>query len=253
MRFDFRQDIAFHSDGLFVKLYLSELEEDIDMRRTNYRQIITILTTLVIFSGCQSAQFMAQPTNGATVMPDGRMALLSIEGLAISAYKTKTPYGLGDKITTFHTTLINQTDHPIEFIPKQYLLFDQNNRQYLALTKPDLSEAAGMRSRPHGSVAWGFGGGTFHSRSFYHAHYYANPYWDYGRYRQAYQGLLAKALPIHPITIYPHAMTGGNIYFAVSPKSLRNVRLNIVRFSSRPSRETTPRTIPYSIEFDVIK
>ncbi len=225
------------------------------MGRTKYQLVIVILSTLIIFSGCQTAQFMAQPANGVTVMPDGRMASLSLEGLAISVYNTKTPYGLGDDITTFHTTLINQTDQPIEFIPRQYLLFDQNNRQHLALTKPDLSEAAGMRARPHGSMAWGFGGGAFHSRSFYHVHYYANPYWNYDpwRYRSAYQGLLANALPIHPITIYPHAMIDGNIYFAVSPKSLRNVRLNIVRFSSRPSRDTTTRTIPYSIEFEIIK
>jgi len=225
------------------------------MIRINYHQMITFFITLILFSGCQSFQFAALPTNGVTVMPNGRMGSLSLEGLAISAYSTKTPYDLGDKITTFHTTLINQTDQPIEFIPKQYLLFDQNNRQYLALTKPDLSEAAGMGGRPHGSMAWGIGGGTFRSRSFYHAHYYANPYWDYDpwRYRRAYQGLLAKALPIHPITIYPHAMIDGNVYFAVSPKYLRHIRLNIVRFSNRPSRETTTRTIPYVIEFNVIK
>ena len=225
------------------------------MKSTLFYQVIVAVITLLMLSGCQSAQFAARPTNGATVMPDGRMAVLSIEGLAISAYKTDTPYGLGNKITTFHTTLINQTDKPIEFIPKQYFLFDQSNRQYMALTKPDLSEAAAMGRGPHGSVAWGIGGGTFHSRSFYHVHYYSNPYWDYDpwRYRRAYQGLLAKALPIHPITIYPHAMFEGNIYFAVPTKFLRNVHLNIVRFANRPDRETPTRTIPYSIEFDVIK
>ncbi len=208
-----------------------------------------------LFSACATPQFMVQPSEGVTIMPDGKMATLSHEGLAISVYRIPTPYDLNDKITTFRVSLINQTDNPIEFIPKQYLLFDQNNRQFLALTKSDLTEVAETRGGPHGSMSWGFGFGTFRSHSIYSMHYYSNPYWGYDPWvaRRSYQGLLAKALPIFPITVFPRAIVEGNLYFAVDPGWLRNVRLQITRLSTRPDSEQRSIEIPYIIQFTVIQ
>lgn len=216
------------------------------------RVILAVLAGLL--SGCASSQFMAKPGNGVTIMPDGKMATIGQNGLAISATKINTPYGLSDRIVTFQVTLINQTDQPIEFIPKQYLLFDQNNRQFLALTKPDLSEAAG-NSPPRGSVSWGFGMGTFHSHSMWGMHYYSSPYWfnDPWFPRQSYQGLLAKALPIQPVTVFPHAMLDGNIYFAVPPSTLTAARLQIVRYSQIPEKDSATEEIPYCFDYSVVR
>ncbi|MGC9326399.1 MAG: hypothetical protein ACP5I1_02080 [Candidatus Hinthialibacter sp.] len=210
----------------------------------------------VLLTSCASPQFMAQPNHGATVLPNGKTASLTLEGLAINATQINSPSGLSSKITTFHVALINQTDQPIEFIPHQYLLFDQNNRQYLALTKPDLTEAAARASRtPYGAASWGFGMGSFHRRSIYSLHYYSNPFWVHDPWfdRRTYQGILAKSLPIHPFIIHPHAIVEGDIYFAVQASSLGKARLQIIRLSHIPQKDSPAREIPYLFDFNVVK
>lgn len=206
-------------------------------------------------SGCATPQFIAQSSNGVVVTPDGKMATMSLRGLAVNAVKIDTPYGLSDRIITFRISLINQTDQSIDFIPKQYLLFDQINRQYLALTKPDLTEAAERDGSPHGAMSWGFGMGTFHSRSMFGMHYYSAPFWydDPFYPRRSYQGLLAKALPIHPITVFPRAIVDGNVYFAVPPSSVQSARLQITRLSRIPSDNTPAEEIAYQFEFTVLR
>lgn len=233
---------------------MSTLAEERSMKTKFIRNLIILAVLAGFLGGCASSQFMAQPGDGVTIMPDGKMASIAQNGLAITATKTGTPYGLNDRIVAFQVTLINQTDAPIEFIPKQYLLFDQNNRQYLALTKPDLSEAAG-NGAPRDSAFWGFGMGTFHSHSMIGMHYYSSPYWfnDPWFPRQSYQGLLAKALPIHPVTVFPHAMMDGNIYFSVPPSALTAARLQIVRLSRIPEKDSPAEEIPYCFDYSVIR
>jgi len=228
------------------------------MRAASFRtfaHFVFITLAMGLFFACASPQFYARPGEGVTIMPDGKTASIIQEGLALHAAKINTPYGLGSKIVTFRVTLVNPTDTPIEFIPKQYYLFDQNNRQYLALTKPDLSEAADLGGRPGGSISWGFGMGTFHSRSMYALHYYSNPYWynDPWGPRRSYQGLLGKALPIHPVTVFPHAQLEGNVYFAVPPSTFWTARLQIVRFAEIPEPEKPVREITYCLDFTVEK
>ncbi|MBN2326880.1 MAG: hypothetical protein JXR73_06980 [Candidatus Omnitrophica bacterium] len=223
------------------------------MKRSN---ILILFGLPLLFTSCASPQFIAQPTQGATVLPSGKVASLSREGLTINASKTNSPSGLSDKITTFHVALINQTDHPIEFIPHLYLLFDQNNRQHLALTKPDLTEAAARASRPpYGAASWGFGVGSFHRSSIYSFHYYSDPFWIHDPWfdRRTYQGILARSLPIHPFTVYPHAIVEGDVHFVVKASSLVKARLQITRLTRIPEKESPAREIPYIFDFNVVK
>ena len=91
---------------------------------------------------CSSPQFIGMPTQDASIIPGGTMVVVSKEGLAISACKVPTPYGQGNRILAFSVELINQTDQPIEFLPKDIFLFDQLNRQFPPLPPEALIEAS---------------------------------------------------------------------------------------------------------------
>lgn len=205
---------------------------------------------------CASPQFLAEPSDGVFVAPNRLMASSAKDGIAISAQQIETPYGLYNRITTFHITIINQTDNPIEFIPREYVLFDQLQRQYFALSKLDLTEAAaaGMYA---GRIHWGVGYG-FHHYHYPYRHYsfYAyNPFfYSYPEpYPVSYRGLISNALPINPFKIFARATYEGNLYFPVPPKSLQQARVRITRLKERPRQSEPPVEIPYTFVFSVIQ
>lgn len=218
-----------------------------------YKLSIPFITICLFLSACSSPQFIARETPGSQVIPDKSMIISSKEGLAISVRKTITPYAQGSKIIAFGIELINQTDHPIDFIPKDAFLFDQNNRQFPALPKEALLEAS-MTGRDR----WANGGMSFGWSSGWRPGYYGSwwhsfgPYWDTPA-PQRYEGMVGQALPTKPITIQPHARVSGNLYFGVPLKSISFAHLQISRFTKIPQKGyPEPRSIVYDFEFDVV-
>ncbi len=221
----------------------------------HYSRIIVLLI-LPLFASCASIQMAAVPEPGVTVSPDGSMASASKEGMAISVAKAETPHNLDKRLTTFNVTIINQTDQNYEFIPKEFVLFDQMNRQFLALGPDALVEAAVTGSGTVTHAHWGVGYHYYHPGFFYHGYY--SPFWydpwPVYSYSRPYRALLAKALPIRPISVYPHSTVSGYVYFGISAEYLERVTLKITRFAERPTPENpSPREIPNEFRFNVFK
>lgn len=215
--------------------------------------IALFLSVGLLLTGCATTKMTARPSEGATTTPNGTFSIVGQEGVVISAAYTTTPYKIKG-ITTFFVEVFNNTANTIEFLPKPYLLFDQSGSQYLAMGPNAISEAASSGSYRNGYYSFGFGYGpygTFHSHSLMYGYPgYYEPYYFTGR---KYQGMIAKALPVRPITIHPHAKISGNVYFAVNPKSLQTAELVITRMAQMPhTNEPPPRDIEYRFPFDVV-
>ncbi|RJP18291.1 MAG: hypothetical protein C4527_29270 [Candidatus Omnitrophota bacterium] len=195
---------------------------------------------------------IAIPQPGMNVTPNGSMATISQGGLAVSVAQAKTPYDLDRRLTAFDVTLINQTDQDLEFIPKDVVLFDQVNRQFFALGPNAIYEAAVAGRDYVGHVGLGFGYHHFH-RGYgfgYYAPVWIDPWPVYSS--RPYQALIAKALPIRPIVIYPRSMVSGSVYFGIAGKGLQSVHLSISRFTSRPTPENPhPPELTYLFPFNV--
>jgi hypothetical protein len=214
----------------------------------------SLLVCLLLCSGCATRKFHAIQTPDANVTPDQSLVMIAREGLAISVAKTRTPYGHESRIVSFEVTLINQTDEPLEFIPKDAFLFDQKNRQVPALSKEALMEASTRREkRWSGAIGWGWGYGPGYRRSMVHGswwHSFGSPSpWDAPR---RYEGMVGKAMPFTPVTIFPQARLSGHLYFEARVKELTAVQLRITRLKEMPQpNQTAPREIVYTYQFAV--
>ncbi len=217
--------------------------------------IFLLIGVSILFSGCTTIEMTAVPKPGVSVSPSGEMASVSKEGLAISVSEAETSSKLKRVLTPFNVVLINQTDHEMEFIPKDILLFDQNNRQFFALKKDALIEAAVSGSEYIGHMSWGVSYHHYYPGYGFYGHYY--PWWHDPWpvvYTRPYRAILAQALPIRPITLKPHSTVSGNIYFGVSKKFLQSVRLELTRFAQMPTpSDSNPREIMYTFHFNVIR
>lgn len=218
-----------------------------------YPIFIVFFGLFIFCSGCATTQFVAVPKEGVTVTPGGTFAIVGREGVTISAAHIKTPRSIR-QITTFYLEIYNNTDETIEFIPKPYLLIDQNGVQYLAMGPGAISEASSSGRYHHAYIGLGYRQRIYHG---WHHPYYPHhsflyhPSYYYGR---PYSGMLAKALPVRPITIQPLSKVTGNSYFAVNPSELTNVELIVSRFSEMPVKDQPePRKIEYAFEFDEIQ
>lgn len=206
----------------------------------------------LFLQGCATTTMIARPLEDSTTTPNGTFAIAAKEGFTLSVAHIKTPYSM-KSVTTFFVEVHNNTSSTVEFIPKPYLLFNQSGSQYMAMGPNALAEASASGSYRRGYYSMGFGHGpygSFHSQSLFYSYpgYYV-PHYS-GR---SYQGMIAKALPVHPMTIHPHAKVSGNVYFAVNPKYLDSVELLITRMAQMPrSNEPPPRDIEHRFAFDVI-
>ncbi len=214
----------------------------------NNIKFLLFVPLLLLQFGCATASFKAMPAQGITVSPDGEMASQSKGGIAISVRKSHITNRLSSKLTALKVTLINQTDHPIEFIPKEFLLFDQNERQFFALPKEAISEAA-HTGYSRTFISHGFG---YHPYYHHWGWHWGGPY--YLIERPYYRGIMADALPTGPIKIFPHAIVEGNLYFGVSSKWLDSFRFRITRYERFPKdKEDAPKEYTYEFPFAVIK
>ncbi len=221
---------------------------------------LQIFIGLILFlglylQGCAATKMVAVPTEEAQVTPNRTFAMVGKEGVNLSVTHTKTPYSI-DEITTFQVQVYNTLNSSVEFIPKSYLLFDLNGAQYQALGPNALAEASSSGSYHRNYYHFGFGYGYpyryHHSLHFHHGfgHHFYTPY-SYGR---RYKGMIAKALPLHPVTVHAKSRVAGNIYFPVNPKHLDRVEVLIVRLNEMPKDgQPQPREIEYRFAFDVVK
>ncbi|MFB3787586.1 MAG: hypothetical protein ACE15F_14590 [bacterium] len=202
----------------------------------------------LLTAACASPRFVAQPSPGANIVADSTMSSVSQAGLAISVRQDATPIALGNRITTFRITLINQTDQPLEFIPKEWVLLTGEGRQFPALSQQAVAEAAAHGSYRGSSAGWSVGYGSYDSSNA-NAAFFQSSYPGGGR--RASPGVLAQSLPLQPMTILPHATAEGLVYFAVAPRTLQSTRLRITRLSPGPNG--TSVEIPYDFVFAVVK
>lgn len=217
-----------------------------------------IFTVILIFlglwmQGCATTKMMAIPTDETTVTPDSTFGIVSKDGISVSAAFTKTPYSISS-ITTFYVEVYNNTDQAVEFLPKPYVLFDETGAQYLAMGPNALAEASMAGSYRNGYYSFGMGYGHPFGWGHSHSLFYSYPgYYDPPFSGRTYQGMIAKALPVYPMTVHPRAKVSGNVYFPVRPKRLEKVDLVITRMLSMPiNNQPAPREAEYRIAFDVV-
>lgn len=203
--------------------------------------------------GCATTKMAAIPGGDATVTPNGTFSIVEKEGVTISAAYTKTPYSI-NAITTFYVEVYNNTDQAIEFLPKPYLLFDETGAQYMAMGPNALAEASMAGSYRNGYYSMGFGYGHPFGWGHSHSLFYSYPgYYDPPFSGRTYQGMIAKALPVYPMTVHPRAKVFGNVYFPVRPKRLEKADLVITRMTSMPiNNQPAPREVEYRFAFDVM-
>lgn len=210
----------------------------------NIYQLFALLLIMII-AACATPQFVANPTQEAKPIPNTNKLSIQKGNIIINAGPVNTPAGLGQKITTIEVTLVNPTSQEVHFFPKDFLLFNQQDRQFYPLHREALTEAALSRAYRPGPYHLGYG---FYDGPFYHHYYRWGPGWyspSYGG--RSYQGLIAKALPLEPITIYPNSTVSGYLYYPVSPTSLDYFRVVISRFTERP---TGPEDLKPSVRYE---
>ena len=235
------------------KIYINSIVNIVGNTVTGMKTFSVILLCLGLFlHGCATTRMVALQGEEGTVTPNGIFSIVTKDGFTISVSHVKTPYSIRG-ITTFFVQVYNNTDETKEFFPKPYILFDQNGTQYYAMGPNALGEAAhsGGYSRSH--VGFGFGHG-FYSGGFMHYYHGFSPYhyppYVYGR---TYRGMIAKALPVHPLTVHARSRVAGNVYFPVNPNRLENVEVLVTRFAEMPvNGQPEPRGIDYWFKFDVI-
>ncbi|MDP8243415.1 MAG: hypothetical protein P9L94_04980 [Candidatus Hinthialibacter antarcticus] len=216
--------------------------------------VALFLLTPFLLTGCSTAQLMPISGPGVQVDPSGKVATIHGDVLTVRAGQIETPYRLDRKLTTVRMTIINPTDAPIEFMPKEIVLFDQDGTQYFPLTPDALIEAAESGARPRTFVTYGLG----YSRGYPYGHYW-NTHWYYAPFstttvQPSYQGLIAKALPIRPVTIHPESNITGNVYFPIAAKYMTNARVRLTRFLESPGPDNpNPPQEAYDFEFNVIE
>lgn len=209
---------------------------------------LAVAVLSLVLTACASPRFVAQPSPGVDIVAESTMSSISKEGMAISVRHASTPIPLGNKVTTFLVTLINQTDVPLEFVPKDFVLLTEKGRQYFAMSPPAVAEAAAQGTRRAATVGVGYGS---YNHSSFNAVYWESSY-PSGR-GQISSSVLAQSLPIQPLTIQPHSMVEGNVYFAVAPRTLHSVRMRITRLARVPGAQGASVEIPYEFVFAVLK
>ncbi len=211
-----------------------------------YRLLFAALACLS--AACASPRFVAEPSPGADIVAESTMSSVSKEGLAISVRHAATPIPLGNRVTTFLVSLINQTDRPLEFIPKEFVLLNEEGRPYSAMSQAAVAEAAASGSYRGSSVGWSVGYGSYDSAGA-NAAFFQSSYPRGGK--RSSPGVLAQSLPLQPATIPPRATVEGQVYFAVAPRTLRSVQMRITRLSPGPAGASAE--IPYDFVFAVLK
>lgn len=199
-------------------------------------------------AGCSTAQLVAQPGPGVQVDPAGTTATTRSGDLTIRAAHVEAPYSLDRRLTAVRLTLINSNPAPVEFIPKDVVLFDQYGAQHFALGPDALLEAAEARVRyPRSHITLGYGYSSYYHHG-YHHWYSPMPLYSSGR---SYEGLIARALPLRTLTVFPQSNVSGLVYFPIAADDMTSARLRVTRFL-RPPQPDAPAPPEESVEFSFV-
>ncbi|MBZ0258720.1 hypothetical protein K8I31_21825 [bacterium] len=222
------------------------------MKKQTFEIIALLIFAPVFLAGCSTAQLMPMSGPGVQVDPSGMVATIHGDVLVVRAGQVDTPYRLDRKLTTVKLTIINPTDAPVEFMPKEIVLFDQDGTQYYPLTPDALMEAVESGASPRTFISYGFG----YSHGYGH---YWDAHWVYSPFtattiKPSYQGLIARAFPIRPVTIHPESNITGNIYYPIAAKYMTHARMNLTRFLEAPAPDNpNPPQEAYEFEFNVVE
>lgn len=200
---------------------------------------ITVGLAIVVclLGGCATTRYMAIPSQQNDVDPSGTVATLTQGQLTLRVRQVESPRGMRSSITAFELTVINPTETVIEFIPKEFVLFTETGNQFFPLNPDALLEAANA-STSRSSVYMGYGYGSHYSRGYVGYNYGFGPPLHYHRPR--YEGVIARAFPLHPVPVYPGASVSGRLYFPFAAKDVDSPRLQIVRYIQAPSPDMPP-------------
>lgn len=224
------------------------------MNKQNLPIIAVLFLVPVFLAGCSTAQLLPMSGPGVQVDPSGRVATIHGDVLVVRAGQVETPYRLDRKLTTVKLTIINPTGSPVEFMPREIVLLDQDGTQYFPLTPDALMEAAESGASPRTFVSYGFG----YSHGYPYGHYW-DAHWGYAPFttttiNPSYQGLIARAFPIRPVTIHPESNITGNIYYPIAAKYMTHARLNVTRFLESPVPDNpNPPQEAYEFEFNIVE
>lgn len=209
---------------------------------------LLLFLSVLLASGCATTRFTGVATPDVSVDPSG-IWVSQIQGtLMLKVRQTNAPRGLSRSITAFELTVINPTDTEVEFIPKEFVLFNEYGNQFFPLNPDALLEAASATTS-RSSVYLGYGVGSHSSAGYLGYRYgFGVPY--YAHPRRTYQGVLAKAFPLHPVVVYPNSNLSGVLYFPVGAREFDEPRLQIVRFIQHPREDMPPpQQALYSFSF----
>jgi hypothetical protein len=158
-------------------------------------KLFLVVSNLLICSACSvSVSPIATPTG--TINPEEKSLTETHDGVSFTVKLDQlsvSPYELVDNITSFHVNINNQTESPISFPSRAFLLKDGNGQQYRSITPERVREIVSKDS------------------------VYLIPYPYVGYYyledqaRVAYQDTFSSSLPFyaeyHPQDIFTRALT----------------------------------------------
>lgn len=207
-------------------------------------RILLLLAAALFCSAC-SVKVVPLPTATATVNPGDNSLTEVHDGVAVTAridQLSVQPYQLVDNLTSFHITIDNQTENPVEIPVDAFLLKDDGGRQYRTISPERVREIVSKD--------------TVYLIPYPYVGYYYLEDQEQGAFRQTMasslpfyaeyhpQDIFTRALPAGPVL--PRSKSEGVIYFIVDLTHAD--RAELLLFAS-PLMQGEPRyRFPFSIE-----
>lgn len=207
-------------------------------------RILLLLAATWFFSAC-SVKVVPLPTATAIVNPADNSLTEVHDGVAVTARLDQLsvqPYQLVDNLTSFHITIDNQTDKPVDVPADAFLLKDDGGRQYRTISPERVREIVSKD--------------TVYLIPYPYVGYYYLEDQEQGAFRQTMASSLPFYAEYHPQDIFtralptgsvlPRSKSAGVIYFIVD--LTRSNRTELLLYAD-PLMQGEPRyRFPFSIE-----
>lgn len=207
-------------------------------------RVLLILAAALFCSAC-SVKVVPTPTATAIFNPADNSLTETHDGIAVTARLDQLsvqPYQLVDNLTSFHVSIDNQSDKPVELPADAFMLKDGEGRQYLPITPERVREIVSKD--------------TVYLIPYPYVGYYYLEDQERGAFRQTTasslpfyaeyhpQDLFTRALPQGPVL--PHSKVAGVIYFIVD--LTRTERTELLLFPDSRMQGEPRFRFPFSIE-----
>lgn len=207
-------------------------------------RILLILAATLCCSAC-SVKVVPLPTATAVFNPADNSLTEVHGGVAVTArldQLTVQPYQLVDNLTSFHITIDNQTDKPVDIPVDAFLLKDDEGRQYRTISPERVREIVSKD--------------TVYLIPYPYVGYYYLEDQEHGSFRQTMasslpfyaeyhpQDLFTRALPAGPVL--PGSKAAGVVYFIVDP--LRVGRVELLVFPGAELSGEPRYRFPFTVE-----